>query len=167
MRTSFLPLLAALAVVGAGFGAVALAQAPKAGGPHGGQGPKGAAFGLLEMDANADGKLTKAEFDAGVAARFNAIDADRNGVATAEERKAAQKAQKERMRAAMEAKGEAPEGQGRRAGRDGERGPRGDRGGDIAKADFTARHAQMFTRLDADKDNVVTIAEMQAARPDR
>jgi Ca2+-binding EF-hand superfamily protein len=51
--------------------------------PPGGRGAGG--FGLLQFDTNADGKLTKAEFDAAQRARFNQIDANKDGSATPEE----------------------------------------------------------------------------------
>ncbi len=75
----------------------ALAQPPGFGG-HGPGGP-GGGFGLFEMDANADGKLTKAEFDAAQRTRFNAIDANKDGSATREEAQAHRQAAMETHRA--------------------------------------------------------------------
>ena len=51
------------------FAGAASAQPPGEDGPRG-RGPGG--FGLLEFDTNADGKLTKAEFDAAQRARPSA-----------------------------------------------------------------------------------------------
>lgn len=65
------------------------------GGP--GFGPGGGLFGLLQFDANADGKLTKAEFDAGQKALFADIDGDKDGVSTPEEREAGMKIRREKM----------------------------------------------------------------------
>ena len=64
-----------------------------------GHGPGG--FGLLEFDANADGKLTKAEFDAAQRARLNLIDANKDGTATTEEFQAARKAAGDARKADM------------------------------------------------------------------
>jgi hypothetical protein len=55
----------------------AAAQLPGPGGPP--------TFSLLEFDANADGKLTKSEFEAGQRARFNQFDGNKDGSATPEE----------------------------------------------------------------------------------
>lgn len=74
----------------------AVAQPPG----HDGRGPGGhGGFGLLEMDANADGKLTKAEFDAAQRTRFTAIDANKDGSATREEAQAHRQAAMETHRA--------------------------------------------------------------------
>jgi hypothetical protein len=184
-------------------------------------GPEGRGFGLLQFDANADGKLTKAEFEAGQRARFNQLDGDKDGVATPEEMAAGFKAQ---AQAAMEsakkqrfaeldkdkngqlsqseflaADGQ-PDGRGLRIRlpfRDGpgprlmDRGPPGapdapgpgrgpresgrkwalagppDADGDskLTFAEFSARGNEAFARADANKDGVVTIAELQASAP--
>jgi hypothetical protein len=47
-----------------------------------GPGRPGGPFGLLEFDANGDGKLTRAEFDGALRSRFNDIDANKDGVIT-------------------------------------------------------------------------------------
>ncbi len=52
-----------------------------------GRGPEGG-FGLLALDANADGKVERAEVLAAQKTRFDAIDANRDGQAVAEEFKA-------------------------------------------------------------------------------
>jgi EF hand len=70
---------------------------------HGPGGLRG--FGLLEFDANADGKLTKSELDAGIRARFNQIDGNRDGAATPEEIRVGMEAQaKEHREAAQKAR---------------------------------------------------------------
>ncbi len=66
-------------------------------GPGGGHGPAG--FGLLQFDASADGKLTKAEFSTALRARFDKIDANKDGVATREEFQAARTAEMEAHKA--------------------------------------------------------------------
>jgi Ca2+-binding EF-hand superfamily protein len=48
----------------------------------------GGGFGLLMFDANNDGRVTRAEFDAGQKARFAAADANRDGFVTPEEMRA-------------------------------------------------------------------------------
>ncbi len=80
---------------------VASAQPPAPADPSHGHGRGPAGFGLLEFDANADGKLTKAEFDAAQRARFTKIDANKDGTATAEEFQMARKAEGEARRAEM------------------------------------------------------------------
>jgi hypothetical protein len=84
-------LLAASLAVLAGSAA---AQMPSLDGGHGG-------FGLLQFDANADGRLTKAEFEAGQRTRFNVLDGNKDGSATPEEiaagREVEGKAQRESM----------------------------------------------------------------------
>jgi Ca2+-binding EF-hand superfamily protein len=61
-----------------------------------GRGP--AAFGLLQHDANGDGRLTKAEFDTAQKARFDAFDADRDGAVTPAEIKTERQERREGMR---------------------------------------------------------------------
>lgn len=74
---------------------------PPADGPHGpGRGPGPGGFGLLMFDANADGKVTKAEFDSAQRARFEKIDLNKDGFATPEEFQAARKVEMEEARAA-------------------------------------------------------------------
>ena len=80
----FLPLTALVLVLAAG--SAAIAQQPGPGGPprlKGGHGPAG--FGLLEFDRNADGKLTRAEFDTAQRARFDQMDGNKDGFFTPEE----------------------------------------------------------------------------------
>src|SRR5262245_28596279 len=73
-----------LAVASAALATAASAQAPgpspRSMGMRTGLGPENFVrdgFGLLEFDANADGKLTRAEFDAGQRARFNQLDGNK------------------------------------------------------------------------------------------
>lgn len=73
-------LLAAIAVTA--LAGVAVAQ-PQGRGPSGGPG-----FGMLAHDANADGRITRAELDASQITRFQTIDANRDGFATPDEFKA-------------------------------------------------------------------------------
>lgn len=80
----FLPLTAIVLALAAG--SAAIAQQPSPPPLKGGHGPGG--FGLLEFDKNADGKLTKAEFEAGQRARFNEIDGNKDGFTTRDEMRA-------------------------------------------------------------------------------
>lgn len=177
------------------------AAQPPAPGAHG-RGPGPGAFGLLEFDANADGKLTKAEFDAGQRAHFDKLDANKDGSITREEREAFHKAAAETRRTELNkvrftqldkdkngqlsqsefsAGGPRADGQGRDHHRGGDRkgrpgGPErvkanGDKAADrdtpVTYADFAARGAEAFTRADTNKDGTVTIAELQALKPNR
>ncbi len=52
---------------------------------------------LRAADADGDGAITRAEFDAAIAAQFARVDADGNGAITAEERQASRAQMRERM----------------------------------------------------------------------
>jgi Ca2+-binding EF-hand superfamily protein len=131
----------------AGVAGLALAQG------NGDDQPRRARFDVFQADANNDGVLTRAEFDTGRDARFAEQDGDNDGQLTREE-----------MR----------DGWGRghhRGGRHG--GP--DRGmhhlmgadanndGNVTRDEFLARPIEMFQRIDANSDGVITEAE----RPQR
>lgn len=174
--------LASLAIAGS---AVAIAQPPGPG--------CGGAFGLLAMDANADGKLTRAEFDTAQRGQFARIDANKDGTATPEEFQAFHKARAAEMKAELskarfaaadtdkngqlsQAELAAARENGRDDGRRGHRGSHGKGRGDdtrrdgmdakpVSFADFSAGGIERFTRADANKDGTVTIAELQALRP--
>jgi Ca2+-binding EF-hand superfamily protein len=93
----FLPLTALVLVLAAGSAAIAQqpgGPGPKFGRGHG-HGPAG--FGLLEFDANADGKLTKAEFDTAQRAHFDQMDANKDGFFTPEEVQASLRARRADM----------------------------------------------------------------------
>ena len=59
---------------------------------HGMRGGRG--MGGMNVDANKDGMISKAEFQAGPLARFDRMDTDKNGIVTAAERQAARAAMK-------------------------------------------------------------------------
>ncbi len=83
---------AAIVIVAATAGSAAIAQR--------GSGPGGpAGYGLLQFDSNADGKLTRQEFDTALRARFNELDTNRDGFATNEEKKAARDAHAQQAKA--------------------------------------------------------------------
>lgn len=135
---------AGAAVLAAGFAGVAVAQS-------GGENAS-ARHGIFQADADSDGVLTRAEFDASRVAQFARLDTDNNGELTREE-----------MRA--------------QRGDRGRRGHRGHRGGGLTRADanndgnitreeFLARPTAMFARLDADNDGVIQASE-RPQRPER
>lgn len=64
-------------------------------GGHGGMG-RGMRGGMMRLDANKDGAITLAEFEAGALERFNRHDANKDGKITQEERAAAREAMKQR-----------------------------------------------------------------------
>lgn len=111
---------------------------------------RGAAF--FQADANSDGAVTRAEFDASRAARFAQLDTNNDGQLTREERRAER----------------------------GDRGRHGRRGGglhmlgradanndgNITREEFLARPTEMFARLDANGDGVISAAE-RPERPER
>ena len=134
-------------------GACGMAQAqgdqPPAAQSEGGHG-RGGFF--LRADANNDGVVTLAEFNASRAAEFVRLDTNRDGQLSRDE-----------MRA------------GRRWGgrdRGGPDGPGGDRltrldtnhDGNISRAEFEAGPNGMFDRLDTNHDGVISAQELQAAR---
>jgi len=125
------------------------------------------------IDANRDGVATAEEFQAYHAAqgetrrqgmlkaRFDRLDADGNGQISSAE-------------FAARPDGGARPDPGRRAGR--HAGPGRHHGGKppgmagdparkVSFEDFSARGVEAFTRADANKDGVVTVAELQALRP--
>ena len=166
------PLLAVATLALAAGAASAQPPAP-ADGPHGRRrGPGG--FGLLEFDANADGKLTKAEFDAAQRARFTKIDANKDGTATAEEFQTARKAEGEARRAEMtgthfaaldtDKNGQVSQSEfaARSPRPDGHKGPRhGGRGPGMGGRPGIDG-AKLPGRRDADADGKMTFAEFSA-----
>lgn len=112
--------------------------------------------GLRRADANGDGVLTRQEFDAGRDAMFARKDADNDGALSQDE-----------MRAHREGRG------GHHGGRQhGHHGGHGERlaaadanaDGAITREEFMARPSQMFDRLDADHNGVISQAERDAMR---
>ena len=171
----------------------------------------GGLFGLLEFDANGDGKLTRAEFDAAQHARFNEIDANKDGFITPDEFRAyREKAHADAEAARFQIMDADHNGQISKAefdaaskildeehrpwlpgpggpggsdfgppgrshggphgadGKPGDTDPPGRGGpqragadGKISFEEFSSRAAEAFARADLNKDNIVTIAELQ------
>ena len=99
--------------------------------------------GLLAADANHDGNITRAEFNAARAARFTQMDANHDGSLQDSER---------------------PQyGGGQQASAPGG-GMRGDTDHDgvLSRAEYDAQAARMFEHMDADSNGTITTAEMQA-----
>lgn len=163
--------LASVAVAGGLAAAVAVAQ------PAGRSGP-GGPFGLLAFDANADGKVTRAEFDAAQKSHFNQIDANKDGTATPEEFKAFREAQATKIKAersqerfaALDADGNGQVSAAefaKASAERGERGPGGHRGrGGHGKMERIAGHAPegkgRGLRADDNADGKLTFAEFSA-----
>jgi Ca2+-binding EF-hand superfamily protein len=120
---------------------------------HGGHGR------LFEkMDANKDGKVTKAEADTARNAWFAKVDTNKDGFIT--------KAEADKFRADRRgAKGKKADGKhrGKHRGHMFERLDT-NKDGKISKAEASAKAARMFTMLDTNKDGVITRAEAQNAR---
>lgn len=138
-------LLATLA--GASLAVVATAAAQQRGGPQGhGHGRHAHGMAFDRFDANDDGVISRAEFDAHVAAREAAIDANGDGAVTYEEAKAFRDAQREaRARARFQ-----------RLDKDGD--------GVVSTAETSARLVKMFEFLDADDDEQVERDELPPRR---
>ena len=99
------------------------------------QGAGGGGRFIAAADANKDGKITKAEFDAMRAIRFDEMDKNKDGVLAGDEKVG-----------------------GRRGGR-GIVDANGD--GKVTRAELLA-NAPLFNRLDTNKDGVIDAAELAA-----
>lgn len=144
--------------------------------------------------ARAQAEMTQAAFVDARILRLTAADANNDGTVTVEERQAERQAKRaersdsrfDRMdangdgsisRAEFDALREARADRGPRAERAGMRGPRGGRGGERAArmadrgpvviAEARTKAEQVFARMDADGNGVVTAAERQAVRGER
>lgn len=150
--TAKTPILAALALA-ALTGSAALAERMPMMGEGMMGGPEGA-FDFAAVDADKDGKITRAEMDAHRAAEVTAVDADRDGKLSATELQAMILA---RMTARATAMATAM-----MTGMD------QDGDGLLTAAELAVRPgpAMLFDRADADGDGAVTEAEIAALRDD-
>ena len=143
----------------------------------------------LRADVDGDQRVSRAEFVGARVQRLTAADADRNGSVTPEERRAAAEARRagrigarfDRLDADDDGVISKAEFEGRREHRAGARGHRGRHGmhrraaqgrrmaahDPVVISEAQARAEAAFTRLDADSDGFVTVAERQAARAGR
>jgi hypothetical protein len=107
---------------------------------------------LRRADANDDGIITRAEFDASASDRFARRDDNSDGAITEDER---------------QGRGGGPDSRGR-SGREGGRMMDADANGDgtITRAEFDALQDEMFTRFDEDQNGAIERSEMPARRTD-
>jgi hypothetical protein len=123
----------------------------------------------MRADADGDSRLSQAEFVGQRVQRLTAIDADRDGSVTADERRAAMQARRAGRADAHFDRLDADRGhRPMRAQRGPARGQRGmarmETRGPVVIADVQTRAEQAFARLDADHDGFVTAAEGRAGR---
>ena len=121
-------------------------------GPRGN--PEAFAERLASMDANGDGTITRAEFQARHNAMFDRMDVKNDGVANAADRELLRELWVE-----FAAERGVDVGDGHHAGRRGS-----DR--EISRADFEARGNAMFDRWAGEGNDSVTIAEIQQRMAD-
>jgi len=174
----------------ASIAAIALAM-PLAAQAGPGKGHRGHGAHLMQIDANADGNITRAEAEASIAARFATIDANSDGFVTQDE----MKTHHETKRAEMKAKWEAKKAEGEAAGKPAREGkPKREKDpakaadwqakkaeksaehwaamdtdgdGRLSLAEFTAQHIKFFDKMDADNDGTITKAELEAAKANK
>ena len=170
----------------ASIAAVALAM-PLAAQAGPGKGHRGHGAHLMQMDANTDGEITRAEVEVELANRFATIDANSDGLVTQDEMKAHHEAKRAEMKAQWEARKAAgetmPEGrphrerdparaaewEARKAEKAAERwaGMDSDDDGQLNTAEFTAAHIKFFDKMDTDKNGTITQVELDAAKDKR
>ncbi len=149
-----------LSLVIAASGLLATGAAAQVAVPPAPPAPPAMGGGMMRADANHDGVVTRAEMIAEADARFTAMDTNKDGKLTADERDAA--------REAMRAQWRGGEGQAPRAG-GGMRGGNGGGGGDgvTTREESLQRAGNRFDRLDTNHDGKLDAAEMAAGRPMR
>jgi len=103
--------------------------------------------GMMRYDANKDGVVDRAEWDAGQEARFRQLDANNDGKLSKDEMFAGRRADDRQL--------ERQDRLFRRMDRD--------RDGFVSKAEFMAQADRNFTRCDLDKDGRITTAECRQA----
>lgn len=109
---------------------------------------------IAQADANHDGNITRAEWDAARAARFTQQDADHNGSLSATERP------HWGGNGGQPPAGGQPPGGGQHHGM---MNADTNNDGNISRAEYDAQSAAMFQHLDADNNGTITAAELQAA----
>ncbi|TKD13879.1 histidine kinase [Rhodobacter capsulatus] len=120
--------------------------------PAGGPGPVWPQFDFKAFDKDGDGKLTRAEVQAGRAERVKGIDTDGDGLLSAEEMIAADLTlEKTRIEARIKDRIAAQDADG---------------DGKLSAAEMMVPPgpARLFDRIDADNDGTVTEAELTQAR---
>lgn len=111
---------------------------------------------ITQADANHDGNITRAEWDAARAARFTQEDADHNGSLSAAERP---------HWGGNNGGGQPPAGGPPPGGGEHHRMMNADSNndGNVSRTEYDAQSAAMFQRLDADSNGTINAAELQAA----
>jgi Ca2+-binding EF-hand superfamily protein len=130
------------------------------------QGGKRQRINFEQLDADADGFITKAEMQAAHAARFAENDTDGDGFLNSEELQAS----KGKMRKGGQKGEQAKEGKEPNADRQARMMRYMDENGDgkVALSEIpTDRTDKMFDRLDADEDGKISKAELEAAKKNR
>lgn len=141
--------------------ALALAAgAASAQGQGQGQGPGGM---LTRMDTNGDGSISRAEADAARVAMFNRTDTDHDGFLSQAERDAARQ-QRGAGGPGGPGGGGGPGGPG---GRSGMNNADANNDGRVSRQEFMAQPNRLFERLDTDRNNVISPAEIAAGRSPR
>ncbi|MEH3159168.1 MAG: hypothetical protein PGN08_09710 [Sphingomonas taxi] len=111
--------------------------------------------GLMRADANGDGIITRAEMITDAQARFDAMDTNKDGKVTPEERDAAREAMRAQWRG----------GAGGRGGGFGMRGGGGGGDATLTRAEAVERAGARFDRLDTNHDGKLDATERAAMRP--
>lgn len=155
MRTAMVLVLAASGLLATG----ASAQTAPSPAPTLVPAPAPQARGMLRADANGDGTITRAEYVAQAEARIAAMDGNKDGVISPEERAAARQAMWAARRNGDAGGDQAggygapPRGDGARAG-----------GKSMTRAELIDRATARFDRMDANHDGKLDAAERAAAR---
>jgi len=171
------PLILGLSAIALATGGVAFAH------NHGGG---------MKADTDGNGQVSRAEAEAGAAARFARMDANNDGALTAADREARMAEHRAKMFTALDADKNGqisrdefmthkPEGMHAGMGHGGHKmGMRGHRGGgmmmgmadankdgSVSKAEFTAAALARFDKTDADKNGQISAEERKAMRDTR
>lgn len=134
--------------------AIALAAVPMMADARGDKGPR---INFEEIDANSDGELTQAEFDAHRTARFTSADANGDGLLNKEEMLArARDGANERMTHRVERMIERLDSN-----------DDGQLSEEELQARAKGRRGDIFERLDADKSGSISKAEFEQAKANR